>query len=144
MTETLPAVPAETQPQATVDERVAAYIQCRDAIKAAKEKYEADIQPLVELQNLLTGWLQNHLEKNGAESIKTAHGTCYTSTKYTASLADSDAFMQFVIKNSEYDLLDRKANVTAVKAYVADHDALPPGVNLSSISTVGVRRAPGS
>lgn len=134
----------ETPPvSATVDKRVQQYIEVRDAIKAANEKHEASIKPLVELQNLLTGWMQNFMEQAGADNIKTAHGTCYCTTRYTASLADPEAFMAFVKSTNSFDMLDRKANVTAVKDYVAENNVLPPGVNLSSIKTIGVRRASG-
>jgi hypothetical protein len=129
--------------QAKVEDRVAQYIRVRDAIKEANEKHEASIRPLVDLQNMLTGWLQTFMETAGADSIKTSNGTCYSTTRYTASLADPEVFMQFVKSNNQYDLLDRKANVTAVKDYVSTTGNLPPGVNLSAIKTVGVRRASG-
>ena len=83
------------------------------------------------------------METAGADNIKTPHGTCYNSTRYTASLADPDAFMTFVRDNNYYDLIDRKANVTACRDHVKEKGALPPGVNLSAIKTVGVRRASG-
>lgn len=133
----------ETPVPITVEKRVAQYIQVRDAIKEANDKHEASIKPLVELQNMLTGWMQNFMDQAGADNIKTKAGTCYTTTRYSASLADSEAFMKHVISTQDFDLLDRKANVTAVKAYVAEHNALPPGVNMNSISTIGVRRASG-
>lgn len=145
MTETLPTVKAEDQQtvQRKVEERVKQYIATRDALKKMDEEHDQRKKPLVELQNMLTGWLQNFLEKAGAESIKTSEGTCYTTTRYTASLADPEAFMNYVKANDAFDLLDRKANSTAVKEYVAEKGTLPPGVNLNSISTVGVRRASG-
>jgi hypothetical protein len=133
----------QSPPTITVDQRVAEYIKVRDEIAKAKTKFEESIQPLIELQNLLTGWLQSFMETAGADNVKTPNGTCYSSTKYTASLADPEAFMSHVIATNDFDLLDRKANVTAVKAYVAENDHLPPGVNLSAIKTVGVRRASG-
>jgi hypothetical protein len=54
-------------------------------------------------------------------------------------LADPEAFMKFVIANQAYDLLDRKANATACRDYAAEHQNLPPGVNMSAVKTVGVR-----
>lgn len=143
MTETLPAVEDAEVMKAKVETRVKQYIATRDALKKMDEEHENRRRPLVELQNMLTGWMQKFLEKAGAESIRTSEGTCYTSTRYTASLADPEAFMQYVINNNAFDLLDRKANSTAVRAYVDEKGALPPGVNLSSISTIGVRRASG-
>lgn len=131
------------QPGQVVDKRVAQYIQVRDAIKRMNDEHEARIKPLVDIQNMLTGWMQNFLEKAGADSIKTSHGTCYSTTRYSASLADPEAFMSFVLDNKAYDLLDRKANVTACRTYTDENGKPPPGVNLSAIQTVGVRRASG-
>lgn len=128
----------------TVEQRVAEYIRCREVLAKKKEEYEESIASLVELQQMLTGWLQSFMEENGADNVKTPHGTCYSITKFTASLADPEAFMKHVIETKDFDLLDRKANVTAAKAYTAEHGAPPPGVNLSSIKTVGVRRSTGT
>ena len=127
----------------TVDERVAAYIQCRDVISEKTKAFEESIKPLKDLQNMLTGWLQNFMEQAGADNIKTAHGTCYSTTRYTASLADPEAFMKYVIDNKKFDMLDRKANVTACRDYVDENGVQPPGVSLSAIKTVGVRRPTG-
>lgn len=143
MSENLPAKTVDGALAVTVDKRVSQYIATRDAIKAANDEHEARIKPLVELQNMLTGWLQNFMATAGADNIKTAHGTCYMTTRYSASLADPETFMKYVIAEKKFDLLDRKANVTACKDYVAEHNSPPPGVNMSSISTVGVRRASG-
>lgn len=129
---------------ATVDKRVQQYIQVRDEIQKRNKAHDEAMKPLVDLQNMLTGWMQDFLEQSGADSIKTAHGTCYTSTRYSASLADPEAFMRYVKENNHWDLLDRKANVTACKEYVAEHGAAPAGVNMSAIKTIGVRRASGT
>lgn len=136
----MPETPAVNS---TVEKRVKQYVEIRDALKEMDAKHDEAKKPLVELQNLLTGWMQNFLEQAGADSVKTPEGTCYSTTRFTASLADPEAFMAFVKTTSNYDLLDRKANVTAVKDYVSENGTLPPGVNLSSIKTVGVRRAAG-
>lgn len=127
----------------TVDDRVAQYVSVRDKIKEANDAHEKAIAPLVEVQNLLTGWLQNFMEQAGADNIKTAHGTCYNTTRFSASLADPEAFMKFVKETGKFDLLDRKANVTACRDFTSETGHTPPGVNLSSIKTVGVRRASG-
>ena len=135
--------PPGTKPNTLVSKRIKQYIDIRDAIKAANDKHAAAMKPLLEVQEALTGWMQKFLDHSGADSIKTQEGTCYSTTKYTASLADPGAFMEYVITNSAWDLLDRKANVTACKDFVTEKGTLPPGVNMSSISTVGVRRASG-
>ncbi len=123
-----------------VNKRVGQYVQVRDALKRLDEEHDAKRKPLVELQQILSGKLQEALTANNATSLKTEAGTCYISTRYTASLADPDAFMTFVISNKDFDLLDRRANATSCKEYTAKHNHPPPGVNLNAISTVGVRR----
>lgn len=126
--------------QATVNKRVQQFIAIREALKQMEEKHEAEKKDLLEAKNLVAGWLQSFMENAGCESIKTEHGTCHFTTRTTASVADPALFMAFVIDNKQFDLLDRRANSTAVKEYVKEHGAQPPGVNLSSIKTVGVRR----
>jgi hypothetical protein len=142
-TQAVVVAPAKETTPATVDKRVEQYITIRDRLKEMDAEHEERRKPLVELQNLLTGWMQNFMEQAGADNVKTAHGTCYATTRYTASLADPQVFMDFVITNNAFDLLDRKANTTAVRDYVEEKGGLPPGVNLSSIKTIGVRRASG-
>jgi hypothetical protein len=128
-----------TELQTTVDKRVQQYIQVRNKLKEIDKEYDDKRKPLVEVQQMLSGWMQAFLEKSGSESVRTASGTCYQSTRYTASLVDAEAFMKFVKENDEFDLLDRKANATACRGYAEEHKSLPPGVSLSAIRTVGVR-----
>jgi hypothetical protein len=135
----------QEQPQIDADaqKRIEQFVAVRDKIAAIKAEHEKQLAPLTEIQTILTGWLQDFMDKIGCDSIKTSNGTCYKSSRYTASVADGEAFMNYIIANSKYELLDRRANATAVRDFVEQTGALPPGVNLSAIRTVGVRRAPG-
>lgn len=126
-----------------IEKRTAQYLQVRDALKRVDEKWEAERKPLQELQEVLSGILRSFMEANKLDNLKTKSGTCYTSTRYSASLADPEAFMQFVINSGKYELLDRRANSTAVKDYVSEHKTLPAGCNLNAVQTVGVRRPTG-
>lgn len=129
---------------ALVEKRIAQYVKIRDAIKEANDKFAEQMQPMIETQNLLTAWLTQKLETVGAESVKTKAGTVYTTTRYSATLADPQVFMDFVKTNDKFELMDRKANATAVRDFVETTGTLPPGVNLNAIRTVGVRRASGT
>jgi hypothetical protein len=127
--------------EVTVATRVAQYVRCRDKIKEMEEAHKKELAPYKELLDQLEGWLQIYMSKTNSESIKTEAGTVYTTKRFTASLADPDAFMKFVIDSGAFELLDRRANATAVKDYVQENGGLPPGVNLTGIEKVGVRRA---
>ncbi len=125
--------------EVTVDQRVEEYIYVRSKLDDLKKDYEAKKEALQKVQDYLSGWLQEFLDKSGQESAKTKHGTCYLSTRYSAPLSDPEAFMNFVRSTEQFELLDKRANVTAVRAYAEEHDALPPGCNLNGVTTVGVR-----
>lgn len=127
----------------TVDKRIQQYVALRDRIKEMEEAFETAKKPLAAAMEEINGWLQNFLDESGSESIKTKYGTCYSSVRYSASLADAKAFMDYVITNEAFDLLDRRANVTAVRAFVEENSTLPPGCNLTALRTVGVRRGKG-
>ncbi len=127
-----------------IDEKVGfvvkGYVQLRDKLRALDEEHDKKRKPIVDMINELSGHLQEFLDKSGAKSVKTRDGTFYASTRYTTSLADPDAFMNYVINNQRYDLLDRRANATAVRQFVEETGNLPPGTNLNALRTVGVRR----
>lgn len=127
-----------------IDKRIAQYIEVRDAIKRVDDKWEAEKKPLQEIQERLAGIIRAFMETNNiTDNLKSKSGTCYLSTRYSASLADPHAFMDFVVRTGKFELLDRRANVTAVKDYVEQNNALPTGCSLNAIQTVGVRRPTG-
>lgn len=119
---------------------VAAYVRVRDMKRELEAKHDAELKPLNDDLAQLSGALREFMEKSGSDGIKTEAGTCYLTTRYSASLADPSMFMRFVVDNDRFDLLDKKANATAVKDYVAETGHLPPGCNLNAMMTVGVKR----
>jgi hypothetical protein len=123
--------------------RVAQYVKLRDLIRDKETSFKEYIKPYKEALDGLNNLLLNHLNSVGGNSVATDAGTVYRTEKKSASLSDPAAFMAYVITNDAYDLLDRKANVTAVEAYIRENGAQPPGVNFSSIYVVGVRRPNG-
>jgi len=130
--------PAAVNPEA--DKWIHAYVALRDQLKKIDSEHEDRRKEYVETMAQLSARLQNFLESSGVDSAKTKAGTVYSSVRYTASLADPEAFMRFVIANNKFELLDRRANATAVRDYVEENNQLPPGANLSAIKTIGVRR----
>lgn len=135
MTTTTPAVA-----EPTIDHRIKQYVQLRDKIKELDDLHKAKMKPYREALDSLNSVLLDKLNGAGGDSIKTKSGTAYKSVKRTASLEDADIFMDFVISNGAFELMDRKVNVTAAEAYTEEHGQLPPGVKMTSTATVNVRR----
>jgi hypothetical protein len=123
-----------------IEHRVEQYVALRDEIKRRDDQHKEEMKPFRELLDKFNGELLNALEAVNGKSVSTSAGTVYRTEKKSAALADPGVFMQFVIDNELFDLLDRKANVTAVADYLKDKGELPPGVNFSTTFVAGVRR----
>jgi hypothetical protein len=123
------------------EKRTGQYVAVRDKIREIEERHKEELKEWKDAIEDLTAWFTQALDKHGAKSVKTTQGTVYQSTRYSASLSDPKAFMDYVIANNAFDLMDRKANSTAVRDFIEQHKSEPPGVRLSAIRTVGVRRA---
>jgi hypothetical protein len=129
------------KPKLDIAKRVGQYIQLRDLIKREDDAHKERMKPKRELLEQLNGVLLGLVDQAGGESVRTEAGTVYRTEKKSASLADPDAFMRFVISSEAWDLLDRKANATAVFDFIAENNAPPPGVNANVAYVVGVRRS---
>jgi hypothetical protein len=128
-----------TQP-VDFNKRIEQYVKLRDRIKEMKDEFETKVGPYASALEQLNTMILDHLNNVKADSVATPSGTAYRTPKRSASLADPDAFMSYVVANEAWSLLDRKANVTAVFDFIDTNKALPPGVNVSQIFVAGVRR----
>lgn len=123
-----------------IDDIVDRYIKLRDL----KAKKTADLK--VELETIETAmtrceqYILNHLNTNGMESCGTAAGTAYKSSVTSATVADRPAFMDWIKSEEAWNMLDVKANKTAVVAFKEANDDLPPGLNWREEVVVRIRR----
>jgi hypothetical protein len=124
-----------------IAKRVEQFVKLRDLIKQKNDEHKKAMKPYNETLEQLNALLLVHLNSVNGNSVSTDAGTVYRTEKKSASLADAQAFMDFVIQNNSWDLIDRKANVTAVEDFINQHNMPPPGVNFTSIFVAGVRRA---
>lgn len=125
-----------------LSEAVSLYIQMRDKKAQMKADFEASIAPLNEKMDKLEAKLLDVFNKTGMDSVKTEFGTAYATTRTTASVADREAFMEYVKANEEWALLEVRTSKTAVEQYRAANDnELPPGINLREERVVNIRRS---
>lgn len=123
-----------------IQKRVEQFIQLRDVIRTRDDDHKKAMAPLRETLEKLNAVLLAYLNDLNMNSANTDAGTVYRTEKKSASIADAEAFMKHVISNGAFDLLDRKANVSAVTDYIESNGVPPPGVNYSKTYVVGVRR----
>ena len=128
-------------PTVAIEKRVEQYVQLRDLIKEIEQRHKEELQPYKDGLEALNGSLLKHLNAIGAESVRTNHGTVYRTNKDSATIADPKAFWDYVVTSKEFELIDKRANKTAVRDYIDDNGAPPPGGNYTQVSVVGVRRS---
>ena len=121
--------------------RISQFVRLRDAKKTIQDKHKLELAPINDTLEKLEALFMRELALSNQDSAKTHAGTVYKTTKKTASLEDGEEFMRFVIGGEHWELLDRKANVTAVEEFLKENKALPPGVKYTEVEEVGVRRA---
>ena len=124
----------------TPAEMVEMYIKLRDYKKAAEDEFSKSLERTRAGMEKLESMILAHLNDNGLDNIKCGAGTAYRKTDYSATVKDREAFLKFIQESGLWDLLDARANKKYVRKYTAT-TAMVPGVDLSSISSVGVRRS---
>lgn len=137
MSETATAAPEVP----VIEKRVSQFIQLRDRIKAENDAHALKMKPLNELLQKLNAAILDHLNTSGGDSLSIRGvGTAYKTMRVSASIQDGDEFRRWIIGGEAWDLIDWKANAKAIEEYNAEHGALPPGVKITRMSVVGVRR----
>jgi|APGre2960657404_1045060.scaffolds.fasta_scaffold00223_10 phage host-nuclease inhibitor protein Gam len=125
-----------------LSEAVSLYIRLRDKKAEMKSDFDASVAPINEKMDKLEAKLLDVFNKTGMDSVKTEHGTAYTAVRTTASVADRDAFMEFVKANEEWSLIEVRAAKTAIEQFRDNNDnELPPGINIRSERVVNIRRS---
>lgn len=126
-------------PAAKIDERIAQYLELRAEIEKHEAKHKKFMAQFYVLQRMIQGELLNFLDDNKIESLRTEKGTVYVEDRSTVACSDPDAFMDHVLKNGAYWLMNRTANKTGCLEFLDEHGKLPPGVRLNNMRTANVR-----
>lgn len=145
-------LPAQQASPIDFDSLVGKFVKLRDKIKEIEDKHKDELKPYKDMRERLEGMLLEHLNTVGADKVGTKHGTVSRSTKPSASIADMNAFWNWVVVTGNFDMVDKKANAPAVRDYINEQAELaktdpsivpapPPGVNFATITKPSVRRA---
>lgn len=117
------------------------YIKIRDAKDEFVAAHKKELARYTNAMKKIEEMILNEFNETGQESAKTKFGTAYVSTKTSARVVSRDDFFGFVREQGAWDILEARANTTAVKAFMEEHDTLPPGVNVTRVNTINIRRS---
>lgn len=130
----------ETPPATPLGKRIQQLFALRAKCAEIKARHDAELKPYATTLAKLQDVVLSELQATGQDSSKVRGvGTVFKKVSESATIADKDAFRRHVIGSQDYDLVDMKANVTAVRAHIKAEGAPPPGVNFSSFASLGVR-----
>lgn len=132
---------SEALTKRTPAELVEAYIKLRDKKEAATAEFKKSLETTNKVMDMLEGVLLEQLQTLGVDSLTAKGiGTVYRNTQNSCTVEDRDTFRSWVEETENWDVVDMRANKTAVKELL-DKGETVPGVKFSSIYTVGIRRA---
>jgi hypothetical protein len=123
----------------TVDQVIATYLKMRKNKEAIEADTKERVKAIKEKMAKLEMWIQTKSDETGVKSFKTDEGTAFMTTSDYASVADWDSVLEFVRQNEAWDMLTRGVNKTAIRSYIDETQAIPPGVNFGTKVGVSVR-----
>ena len=115
------------------------YVKLRTEVERIEREAKTKTAELKSVMLDLENWITLRAQEDGLENVKTACGTAYWSTHYSAKCASRDALFEYCKTTGEWDLLEARPSKLAVKAHVAGHGTPPPGVDFSAIKVFNLR-----
>ena len=127
-------------PNLNIDQLVDKYIRIRDKKAEVQKTQKAELARFDEALHTIERVFLTFMQENNVDSLNTNHGTAYKRVQTSCTIADRDAFLNFVREGDNWAFADLRANAPAVKAYLDANESLPPGINFTSRLTVNVQR----
>ena len=123
-----------------IDDVIAAYMKLRDQKAALEAQIKEDVTKIKAKMEKLEAYLKAQMDAQGLSSFKSPHGTAFLTTTDYANVADWDKTLTFILDNGFYEMLEKRVTKTAVREYISNHKAVPPGITYGTKLEVNVRK----
>ena len=111
------------------------YVKIRDK-RRELEKQAADLK---EQQDVVAAQLLEICKEQGAQTIRTEHGTVSRRVTKNYWTNDWDSFYKFIKENDAFSLMHQRINNTNMAQYLEENpDSLPPGLNAEVTQTITI------
>ena len=125
----------------SVDKLTRVYIKIRDARAALKAKFEEEDTALTEQMDMIKRALLDYCTEHGVESVRTAEGVFYRTTKTRSWTSDWESMHKFILKHEVPEFFEKRLNQGAVKQFLEENpEVVPPGLNTDVEYVVTVRK----
>lgn len=137
------------------------YLKLRNSKKELEDQAKARIAPINDGLAQIEGHFLDQMNELSVDSLKNEAGTPYRSRKVSITVADNEAFVDFVltralaalpvseaardgikkviVDSGQLTLIEARASKTAIETLYEETKEFPPGLNRREESTVNVR-----
>ena len=123
-----------------IDEVIATYMKLRGQKEAVEAEVKEKVSVIKAKMEKLEAWIKEQADAQGVTSFKTKHGTAFLTTTDYANVADWDALLNFIRENEAFDFFEKRVSKVAVRGYIDQTKAVPPGVNYGTRLDVNIRK----
>ena len=131
--------PAPPQPLA-MDQLIDMYTKLRAKRDTIKARHKQELEKVNEVMERIETIIQSSLVAGGVNSVRTDAGTAFQTTRNSITVADPAAFRQWAIATGNQGLYENRVSKEAVEEYMKQGHPLPPGLKMSSDTTVNIRK----
>jgi hypothetical protein len=115
-------------------------VKMRGKVAQLTKECDAAVKVIKDQQAMLEAELLKRLLARGATQTKTDFGTAYIKESVQYTIADGDAYWNFVKASDSPDYYQARVKAEAVRAYqAANEDRLPPGLSSYRENGITVR-----
>lgn len=118
-------------------------MKMREQLAEMTREYEAKYKELADKKAQVDNEMLRQMQERGVTSEKIEGvGTVYIYKSVKASLADDQAFFNWVKEKDAFDALERRVKSSFVQTYMDNHDGeAPPGLSVFSEIQARMRKA---
>lgn len=124
----------------TAEQLIGRYITLRDKLRQLNAEHEERTREIKAHLQALEGGLSLVLNAQKAQNIKTEHGTAFKVQSMSVQTVDKGALFTYVEQSGDFDILTAAVSPDGVRAFMEQYNCPPPGVNVSFITKINVRR----
>ena len=124
----------------STDELIDKYIKIRDRKEALAKQHKEELAQYVKAMKAIENDMLRRLNDEQAEKIGTKHGTAYKTVRTSATVADWETVLQYIVDREMWGLLEHRVAKQAVEEHIECIGTTPPGVKIVRDLNVNIRR----
>ena len=125
----------------SVEKLTKVFIKLRDKKAELAAAFAAEEKAIQEKMDAVKRALLDYCKEHEVDSVRTASGIFYRSTKTRYWTNDWESMNKFIMKHEVPEFYEKRLNQTSVRQFLEENpDVLPPGLNVDSEYVITVRK----